>query len=102
VAQGERETIGERTRAALRHKIAKGERCGKVRFGYDVTLAGVLVPNPREQQAVALMRDLRGMGLSYPAIARELQDRGVRTKEGGPWLNTSVRSVLARAGRLPA
>jgi len=36
VSQWEREAIGERTKTALRHKIAKGQRCGKVRFGYDL------------------------------------------------------------------
>lgn len=99
VAQWEREAIGERTRDALRHKITKGERCGKVRFGFDLAPDGVtLVPNPPEQEAIRLMRELRAMGQSYRAIARELQDRGVRTKEGGPWVMTSVRGVLARAG----
>ena len=34
VSQWEREAIGERTRDALRHKKAKGERVGNVAFGY--------------------------------------------------------------------
>ena len=41
VAQWERETIGERTKDALQHKIRKGERCGKVRFGYTLAEDGV-------------------------------------------------------------
>ena len=54
VSQWEREAIGERTRDALQHKIANGERCGKVRFGYDLAPDGkMLVPNPAEQTAIA-------------------------------------------------
>jgi DNA invertase Pin-like site-specific DNA recombinase len=56
VAQWEREAIGERTRDALQHKTVKRERCGKVRFGYDLAGDGVtLTPNAREQEAIDLM-----------------------------------------------
>ena len=41
VAQWERETIGERTKDALQHKIRNGERCGKVRFGFRLADDGV-------------------------------------------------------------
>lgn len=98
VAQWERETIGERTRDTLRYKIAKGERCGKVRFGYDLGADGVLlVGNAAEQQAIALMRELRAAGESYRDIAAELSRRGISTKEGGPWQPMTVRNILARA-----
>jgi DNA invertase Pin-like site-specific DNA recombinase len=58
VAQWERETIGERTRDALQHKIrVKGERCGKVRFGFDLAADGkTLVPNAVEQEAIQLCK----------------------------------------------
>lgn len=99
VAQWERETIGERTKDALRFKISKGERCGRVRFGYNLAADGKnLVPNPVEQEAIGLMRELRTAGKSYPAIAAELNTRGVQTKEGRPWLPMTVRNILMRAG----
>ena len=41
VAQWERETIGERTRDALQHKIKSHQRVGKVRYGYDLAADGV-------------------------------------------------------------
>jgi DNA invertase Pin-like site-specific DNA recombinase len=99
VAQWERETIGERTRDALQHKIkVKGERCDKVRFGYNLGEDGkTLVPNPVEQEAIRLMKELRRAGKSYPAIAAELDARGIRTKEGGKWLPMTVRNILLRA-----
>ena len=98
VAQWERETTGERTREALRHKINSGERCGKLRFGYDLAPDGkTLMPNPAEQEAVALMLDLRAAGCTLREIAAALTQHGVRTKEGGDsWAHTAVSRILSR------
>ena len=98
VAQWEREATGERTREALRHKIRNGERCGKVRFGYDVAPDGkTLVPNPAEQRAVVLMIDLRAAGYTLRQIAATLTARGIVTKEGGAvWTHTAVARILDR------
>ena len=98
VAQWEREATGERTREALRHKIRNGERCGKVRFGYDVAPDGkTLVPNPAEQRAVVLMIDLRAAGYTLRQIAATLTASGIVTKEGGAvWTHTAVARILDR------
>jgi DNA invertase Pin-like site-specific DNA recombinase len=98
VGQWEREAIGERTKDALQHKIAKGERCGKVRYGFDLAGDGTtLTPNAVEQEALGLIRDLRAAGESLRTIAAELNARGVKTKEGRPWAHTTVKGILARA-----
>jgi DNA invertase Pin-like site-specific DNA recombinase len=98
VAQWEREIIGERTKDALQHKIKKGERCGKVRFGFDLAADGkTLVENPQEQEVLAIMRQLRAAGESYRDIAAELSKRNFKTKEGRPWIHTSVKGILAKA-----
>lgn len=98
VAQWERETIGERTRDTLRFKISKGERCGKVRFGYTLGDDGkTLVPSATEQEAIVLMQRLRSEGESYRKIAAELNTRTISTKEGGQWQPMTVRNILARA-----
>lgn len=98
VAQWERETTGERTREALRHKINNGERCGKVRFGFDLAGDGkMLVPNAREQAAITLMTKLRSDGHTLRRIAAELSQRGIPTKEGGSWTHTAVSRILQRA-----
>lgn len=97
VAQWERETIAERTADALQHKIGRGERCGKIRFGYDLADDGrTLVANPTEQEAIHLIRELRSAGESLRDIAKELERRGVKTKEGQPWKHTSVKRILSR------
>jgi len=97
VAQWERETTGERTREALRHKIRNGERCGKVRFGFDLAAdRKTLIPNPIEQQAIDLMTSLRASGCALRQIAADLTARNIRTKEGGAWTHTAVARILNR------
>jgi site-specific DNA recombinase len=99
VAQWERETIGERTRDALQHKIRNGQRVGKVRFGFDLAADGVtLIDNPAEQQIIALMRDLRAAGYTLRKIAAALTARGILTKEGNSqWQHQTVAYILRRA-----
>ena len=98
VAQWERETIGERTKDALQHKIRKGERCGKVRFGYHLADDGTtLVEDPAEQQALAAIRRLKAAGQSLREIAAELTRSGIKTKEGhATWKHTTVARILQR------
>ena len=99
VAQWERETIGERTKDALQHRIRNGQRCGKVRFGYDLGPDGrTLIENPAEQEVLRLVAQLRAEGRPLRAIAAELTTRGVPTKEGNPaWTHTTVDRLLKRA-----
>ncbi|MBN1909345.1 MAG: recombinase family protein [Pirellulales bacterium] len=98
VSQWEREMAGERTRAALRHKIRNGKRVGKVRFGHDLAPDGIsLVPNPAEQQTISLIRDLRDAGRTLRQIAATLTEKGILTKEGRTaWTHTAVARILER------
>ncbi|HEY1603618.1 MAG TPA: recombinase family protein [Pirellulales bacterium] len=98
VAQWERETTGERTREALRHKIRNGERCGKVRFGFDLAADGkTLLPNAVEQQVIVLIGDLRSAGRTLRQIAAELTARRIATKErSSTWTHTTVGRILKR------
>ena len=97
VAQWEREAIGERTRDALHHKIRKGERVGKVRYGYVLGEDGkTLIPSEDEQFGIETMKLLRAKGYSLRQIAQALNDRGIRTKSGAPWRHTAVERILGR------
>ena len=98
VAQWERETIGERTKDALQHKIRKGERCGKVRFGFRLADDGVaLIEDPAEQEVLRTIRRLKAAGQSLREIAAELTRRGILTKEGNrTWKHTTVARILQR------
>ena len=58
------------------------------------------VPEPTEQDTLARARELRATGQSYAKIAATLDAEGRRTKRGGQWQATSVRSVLRTAERM--
>jgi site-specific DNA recombinase len=98
VAQWEREEIGRRTRDALQHKIARGERCGSLRYGHDLAGDGkTLTPNASEQAAIALMKALRANGMSLRDIAYQLKSAGIATKGGGPdWAPLTISRILKR------
>ncbi len=96
VSQWEREAIGERTREALQHKKAQGERVGTIPFGYQLGADGRrLDPNPDEQQIVALIRECRDGGYSLRAIAGELNRQGYLTRRGSVWRHQYIAGVLA-------
>jgi DNA invertase Pin-like site-specific DNA recombinase len=83
LAEMERGIIGERTRAALKHKRAKNEKTGRdVPFGFDLSPTGFLAPNLAEQRAICLISDLRLKGYALRAICRELEREGYKTKSG--------------------
>ena len=97
LAEFERDQISERTTTALRFKAAQGQRIGRVPFGYDLADDGTtLIQNPIEQQALAIIQELRSSGESLRAIAKELELRGVRTKEGKPWTHSTVQRIVNR------
>lgn len=95
VSQWEREAIGERTRDALRHKRAKGERVGTVPYGYRMAnQGGQLAPDAQEQAVLARIRALRAARRPMRGIAAELNAAGFRTRRGTAWRFEYVRSVL--------
>ena len=68
VSQWEREAIGERTRDAMHHKRANGERVGTVPFGYRMAADGLhLEADPAEQGILSRIRELKAAGTHHPA-----------------------------------
>lgn len=96
VAQWEREAIGERTSAALRHKVAQGEHVGAPGLGVRME-GGVLVADESEAATVARIRELAAEGRTLRSIAATLTAEGYQTKRGGSWAGETVRKVLARS-----
>jgi len=95
VSQWEREAIGERTSAALRHKRSVGERVGSVPFGYRLDDDGVhLVPDHHEQRTVSAARCLRERGYSFGRIARILAARGAKSRAGRQFAPEQVRRMV--------
>lgn len=99
VAQWERESNGERVKAAMSVKKSAGQRVGDVPYGFDLADDGVtLVENPNEQKALELIRELRAKGLSFRKIANELESRGIETKKGrSTWQPQTISNLCMGA-----
>lgn len=98
VAEWERETIAERTRAAVRAKRRRGDAHGFAPLGARV-VDGKLAPVAEEVEALAIIRDRHAADMSYRAITVELRDRGLPTARGGKWAPGTVHLVIARLER---
>jgi len=95
-AEFERLQIGARTKAALAAKKARGEKVGEVPMGWDADTEGRLHANSGEQEALALIRDLKAKGKTLRAICEELEAQGIRTKKGKlKWQPKTVARLAA-------
>jgi DNA invertase Pin-like site-specific DNA recombinase len=103
LSEFERDQVSERTRFALAHKRANGEKTGgDVPYGYGLE-DGRLVPDAGEQKAIALIRELHAAGASLREIAGRLEAEGYRTKTGRPhWHPKTVAAIIGRQGRRAA
>lgn len=97
LSEFERDQISDRTRFALAHKKAKGEKTGgDVPFGYRAR-KGKLYPKPEEQKAIRLILDLHGAGESLRAICRALESAGVARRGGSrTWHPQIIADILKR------
>lgn len=92
-AEFERNVIGERTRAVLRHKRAKRQVYSPTPLGFRRE-GKDLVEDDVEQQTLSRIRVLHGEGHSLNAIARQLNAEGVPTKRGATWHASTVRYLI--------
>jgi DNA invertase Pin-like site-specific DNA recombinase len=92
LAEWERETISERTKAALA-SIPRGtthvDREGNVKGppGGPVKI---------DAETAALVRYMKDQGKTYRAICDELTALGKATPRGGPWQVSTIQRILAR------
>lgn len=97
VSQWERETIGERTSAAMQHMKASGEYTGgKVPFGKRV-VDGKLVDAEDETEAARVARELKSAGRSLRCVSSELAARGIVSRTGRPFDAKQVARMLSAA-----
>lgn len=98
VGQWERETIGERTSAAMQHLRASGESTGTAPYGFRVGPDGSkLEEELGEQRARTLVRELRAEGLSFRAIGDRLTAAGCVSRTGSKWHPQTVANIAAAA-----
>lgn len=96
VNEYERSMIRLRLRSGRAAKAARGGFAyGAPHFGTRAE-GGELVPDEREQAAVARMRVLQGEGMSLRQIAAQLDAEGIVPKRGDCWHPQTVSRVLAR------
>lgn len=95
VAQWEREAIAERTSAALQEKRRQGKLAGKVPFGFSLAADGeTLLSDPQEEETLEIMKELKERGFSLRAIGSELENRGIKAKNGGKWHAKVIQGIL--------
>lgn len=88
VAEWEKCALVQKLRASRLRIRRAGGRCeGKKAYGY----------NPEEARVVATIMEHRASGLSYVAIAGQLNDGGVKSRSGGTWHPTQVQRVIVRS-----
>ena len=97
VSQWEREAIGERTSAAMQHKVSLGEYTGgDLPYGFGLGPDGEkLIENAEEQKVLAAARGLRGAGLSLRSVARDLNAQGFRSRTGKQFAHVQIARMLA-------
>jgi site-specific DNA recombinase len=93
LSEFERDLVSERTRAALAHKAARGERVGQIPFGKRLVGDKDLVDNPAEQATMGEMATMRSRRASWRAIADDLNARGIHTKTGRRWTWQTCRKI---------
>jgi DNA invertase Pin-like site-specific DNA recombinase len=72
-----------------------GKRPGHTPFGYAY-LDGQLLIDPKEQKIVRLLIELHRSGLSYLAIASQLNEMKIPTRSKKTWQRCVVRSIILR------
>jgi site-specific DNA recombinase len=89
-----------RTKAALKVKRDRGQRCGQIPYGWRLADDGLhLEPDPADAGLAEACRRLKTDGASLRAIGRELAALGFRPKEGGAVFGAStIRRILQRGG----
>ena len=90
----ERDQISERTKSALQHKKAKGERVGSVAYGYRLDSDGVtLIEDEDEQLVIAAVHGYRDAGVSLRTIVTRFDEQGYRSRSGKPFQLTQVARI---------
>jgi DNA invertase Pin-like site-specific DNA recombinase len=98
VAQWEREAISERTKTALQHKKAQGQRVGAIPYGYSVGSDGqTLEANPAEQEVIKAVLKYRAAGLGFRLICQRLESDGFKTRSDGGFHPKSVSRIIDSA-----
>ena len=97
LSEFERDQVAERTKMALQHKKAQGERVGSIPYGYRLdSKTGKLSPEPQERAAIDFALKLRCESRPYREIAAALQCEGFKPR-GKTWHPQTVKNIVEAA-----
>ncbi|WP_164549845.1 recombinase family protein, partial [Altericroceibacterium xinjiangense] len=101
-AEHEREMISARTKAALAIRKAQGVKLGnRTNLAEAQAKGGAAIKREADAFAANVMPVIaqirRAGATSYNAIAKALNERGVKTARGGEWAAATVRNIMLRA-----
>jgi len=117
LAEDENTVISERTSGGMMHKSECLEKTSHAVFGWeeydsgkrnitqgrDVGALILMRPCWHEQAVIAWVKENyadKRNGLSYAAIAKKLNNWGIRTATGREWSSSSVSSIIKRPAKL--
>ncbi len=102
VAELERDMIAQRTRAALQHKKATGQKYTNITpYGFEA-IEGRLVEVKQEAAVVAEIQAARAGGNTLQSIADRLNGRGIPTKTGKTWQPATIHLLMKRTALVAA
>src|SRR5437763_2426719 len=94
MAQWERENLGERVRFGMQEKAREGKwTVSTPPLGYD-SKESELIINPSEAAVVKEIFSLYLSGMGMHKIARNLNERGLYTKKGKAWAQSTIQYIL--------
>lgn len=93
VAQYERDVISERTKAVLQWKKKNGQDLGTAPLGFEMK-DKKFYEVAAELQVVREIKRLRRKHFTFRAIARQLNEEGIATKQGKRWHPGTVHKIV--------
>jgi DNA invertase Pin-like site-specific DNA recombinase len=100
VAEYERETISQRTKAALHAAKVRGTKLGSPQPKKGAAIRSRVLQEKADSFAASVLPVIRGLqaeGVTgYRAIARVLNARSIRTVNNRKWYGTTVKNVMFR------
>lgn len=93
-AQFESEQLSIRVKDGMVKRAEDGLWLTRPPFGYRM-VNGRLEVEPQEAQVVRQVFQLKDQGHSMTGIARDLNQKGIRSKAGGPWQALKIQRILA-------
>lgn len=94
-AQEESHSVSENCKWRLRKNFEKGIIGSITMFGYRRNAEGILEVKPKEAEIVRMIFHDYISGMGGQAIAKKLNEMGVRTAQGNEWTAPRIKDILS-------